>query len=126
MPIEVQDLEYDSPEQQFVYNKHGQNIVSLVCPEYVIDVPNDDCLSSIKLHLSDDTSSDQRNQWIFDSKNMIQSIKCADMLITTRSASGGGSQAIIVPSNQLVSVTDSNNQGTLLSVQGEVSLQGAT
>ena len=120
--MEVQELVYGSPNQQFVYNADDRKIVSLMCPEYAIEVPNGNCQSTVKLHLSDDTVDDERDQWTFDSENMIRSVKCSDMFITTSGASGGGAQTIIVPANQLASVTDSD----LLSVQGAVSSQGAT
>ena len=98
-----------------------------MCPEYAIEIPKGNCSSTATLYLSNEgnTSNDGRNKWIFHSENMIESVNCADMFITTSGASGGGARTVIVPVNRLApSATGSNNQGTLLSVQGEVSLQG--
>lgn len=122
----VQELVYGSANQQFVCDQENQTIVGLMCPEYVIEVPEGNCSSTAKLHLSNkvDTSNDGRNQWIFEKENRIRSVKCADMFIILNGASGGGARTVVVPTNQLApSATVSSNSGTRLSGQGEVSLQ---
>ena len=92
-----------------------------MCPEYAIEVPKGNCSSTVALHLSSegDASSDGRDQWAFDSENRIRSVMCHGMFITTHGTSGGGTQTVSVPANQL----GSTNLSTHLSVQGEVSLQ---
>ena len=76
-----------------MYNKNVKTIVSLMCPDYAIEVPNGDCDSAAGLHLSNEsyTSNDGRNQWSFHgSTNIIESVKCAGMFVTIGDALIGG------------------------------------
>jgi hypothetical protein len=85
MPIQVQKLSYGSPNQQFVYNEDDGKIVSVLCPDYAVEVPDADCTSKAVLHLSNegDHAGDGRNQWSFDrEESAFENTKCKEMFIT--------------------------------------------
>ncbi len=95
MPIKLQEMVYGSPNQQFMYLQEQQKIVGLLCPDYVIEVPNGDCAATAGLHLSNVAQTDGRNQWTFvDNDSVIKSVKCPGMFITINGASSEGVETV--------------------------------
>ncbi len=91
MLLELQELAYGSPKQQFMYDKGTRKIVSLMCPDYAIEIPSDDCGATGGLHLSNVDQTDGRNRWSFvDGDSVIESVKCSGKYITLGGASNGG------------------------------------
>ena len=90
MPIELQEMVYGSPNQQFIYLEEEQKIVSLLCPTFAIAIPDGDCNSTAGLCLSDSAQSNGMNQWSFnEDTSIIESVMCAGKFITIDGASSG-------------------------------------
>eukprot|EP00956_Cyclotella_meneghiniana_P003491 scaffold4251_cov37-Cyclotella_meneghiniana.AAC.6 len=105
MTLEMQDLKYGSPNQQFIYNKDAQKIFSMKCPNFAITVPNDDCKTTDSLVLSNQDVGD-RSKWLFEDIDVIKSVKCPDKFITIHGASSGGAR--LVTSNKFLKETQSD------------------
>jgi hypothetical protein len=88
MALEMQDMMYGAPNQQFIYDEADLTIANLMCPGYFISIQDGDCSGVDGLYLSSDEYTDKRNKWAFDG-NVIQSIKCQDKFITISGALGG-------------------------------------
>eukprot|EP00956_Cyclotella_meneghiniana_P043332 scaffold264905_cov142-Cyclotella_meneghiniana.AAC.1 len=89
MTLEMQDLAYGSPNQKFIYIEDNNKIVSLMCPNFAVTIPDGDCSTEGGLHLSNDSYNDNRNKWSFDDNDLIQSLECENKYITIHGASGG-------------------------------------
>jgi hypothetical protein len=94
MTLTMQDLVYGSPNQQFIYSEADKKIVSLKCPEYAITIPNDDCETTESLLMSSKQDVGDRNKWLFDDKEVIQSVQCPTKFITIHGASSGGARLV--------------------------------
>ena len=101
MALEMQELVYGSPNQQFIYIENESKIVSLMCPDFAITVPYGDCSTSDGLHLSSDNHNDNRNKWSIDD-DVIQSLKCPNKYITIYGALSGRSRTTSYSSNHLI------------------------
>ena len=99
MTLEMQDLAYGSPNQQFIYIENDQTIVSVKCPQFAITIPSGDCGSTVGLHLSSQNHSDGRNKWTFDTNGNIQSVLCSDKYITIQGASSGRAKLVTMHSS---------------------------
>eukprot|EP00956_Cyclotella_meneghiniana_P002012 scaffold2243_cov73-Cyclotella_meneghiniana.AAC.18 len=95
MTLEVQDLVYGSPNQQFMYMEDENKIVSLLCPEFAITIPDGDCSTLEGLYLSSDSYTDNRTQWVFDSNEVIQSVQCPNNFITIDGDLSGRARAVL-------------------------------
>lgn len=102
MTLEVQDLVYGSPNQQFMYMEDENKIVSLLCPEFAVTIPDGDCSTLDGLYLSSDSYTDNRTQWSFDSNDVIQSVKCPNNFITIDGASSGRARAVTFSSEKFL------------------------
>ena len=100
----MQELVYGSPTQQFIYIKDEKKIVSLVCPEFAITMPSEDCESVGAFHLSNESHTVDRNKWSFDGKGIIESLKCPQKYITIHGILGRQSRMSSFLSDQLVEV----------------------
>ena len=94
MPLEMQEMLYGSPSQQFIYIETENKIVSLLCPDHAIVVPNSDCSSKDGLYLSSEVQNDDQNKWAFVD-GAIQSVICPNKFITISGALGGRVRAVV-------------------------------
>jgi hypothetical protein len=102
MALEMQDMMYGAPNQQFIYDEADLTIANLMCPGYFISIQDGDCSGVDGLYLSSDEYTDKRNKWAFDG-NVIQSIKCQDKFITISGALGGRMRAADLTSKKTTS-----------------------
>eukprot|EP00956_Cyclotella_meneghiniana_P022280 scaffold41923_cov33-Cyclotella_meneghiniana.AAC.1 len=98
MTLEMQDLKYGSPNQQFIYNKDAQKIVSVICPEFAITLPSSSwscATTGDGLVLSSNPNDGNKNMWLFeDDKGLIRSVRCPHKFITINGASSGGARLV--------------------------------
>lgn len=100
--LEMQDLMYGSQNQQFIYRANDNTIVSLICPNHAITVPNGDCASKNGLYLSSMSNVDNRDKWLFIQQGqVIQSLLCKDLFITINNVLGRRAQ-ITADSSQIL------------------------
>eukprot|EP00956_Cyclotella_meneghiniana_P016363 scaffold25814_cov57-Cyclotella_meneghiniana.AAC.3 len=95
MALEMQDLEYGSPNQQFIYDENEKKITSLMCPDFAITISNNsagDCSTTDSLVLSNQ-NHDDKNKWLFDN-NIIQSLHCTNLFITISGDIGGRTKMV--------------------------------
>eukprot|EP00956_Cyclotella_meneghiniana_P014940 scaffold22644_cov44-Cyclotella_meneghiniana.AAC.4 len=102
MTLEMQDLAYGSPNQQFIYIEDNNKIVSLMCPNFAVTIPDGDCSTEGGLYLSNDTYNDNRNKWSFDDNDQIHSLECENKLITIHGAAGGRTRTASFSSKKLL------------------------
>ena len=93
MTLEMQDVVYGSPKQQFMYIVDEKKIVSLACPRFAITIPNGNCSTTDGLYLSKNGYDDNRNKWSFVG-NVIQSLKCQEKYLTIHGALSGKTRAV--------------------------------
>ena len=89
--------------QQFIYVEEENKIVSLMCPDFAITIPDGDCATLEGLYLSSESYSDNRNKWdftYFDGNYIIQSLECQDKFITISGASGGQARTVLSSSEK--------------------------
>ena len=101
MTLEMQELVYGSPSQQFLYIENESMIVSLNCPNFAITIPNGDCSTADGLYLSNDSYDDDRNKWSVDD-DVIQSLKCPNKYITIYGALSGRARTVSFSSDELI------------------------
>lgn len=89
MLLEMQDMVYGSPHQQFIYVEEDARIISLICPDFAISIPEGDCSITSGLHLSSQIHSDDRDKWSIDDSYVIESLKCESKFITINGALSG-------------------------------------
>eukprot|EP00956_Cyclotella_meneghiniana_P044196 scaffold306411_cov139-Cyclotella_meneghiniana.AAC.1 len=100
--LTMQDLMYGSPNQQFVYTEADKQIVSVKCPGLAITIPNEDCKTTDSLLLlSSNQNVGNRNKWLFDDKDVIESVLCRNKFLTINGASSGGAR-LVTKSNKFL------------------------
>jgi len=111
MTLTMQDLEYGSPNQQFIFIEEDKKIVSLMCPEFSITIPSADCDAADGLILSLENNTDDRNKWLFNDNEVIQSVKCPDKYVTIHGASSGGARLVTTSKKFLKESPDDTSFG---------------
>eukprot|EP00956_Cyclotella_meneghiniana_P018120 scaffold29932_cov35-Cyclotella_meneghiniana.AAC.1 len=96
MALEMQDLEYGSPNQQFIYEENEEKITSLMCPDFAITISSNGdggCSTTDSLVLSNKNHGDDTNKWSFDNDS-IQSLRCTNLFITISGDIGGRTKTV--------------------------------
>ena len=120
MALTMQDLEYGSLNQQFIYIEAGKKIVSVKCPDFAITIPNEDCDTTENLLMSSNQNVGDRNKWLFDDKEIIQSVQCPNKFITINGALSGGARLVTVSNKFLKEETpDSTASHSPMKAVGE-------
>ena len=95
MKVKMQTMEYGREWQQFVYVEGESKIVSIMCPDHAIVIPEGNCASDVQLELSNnDSFNDKRDRWIFDESGSIKSELCVEKYITINGAHGGRARTV--------------------------------
>eukprot|EP00956_Cyclotella_meneghiniana_P025766 scaffold54371_cov51-Cyclotella_meneghiniana.AAC.2 len=120
MTLTMQDLVYGNPNQQFVYIEADKKIVSVKCPKFAITIPNEDCDTTENLLMSSNQNVGDRNKWLFDNKEIIQSVQCPNKFITISGALSGGTRLVTVSNKFLKEETpDSTTSHSPMKAVGE-------
>jgi len=122
LTLETQELAYGSANQQFIYVEDENKIVSLMCPDFAITIPDGDCATLEGLYLSSGSYSDNRNKWdftYFDGNDIIQSLECQDKFITISGATGGQARNVLLSSEKISKKSDRNSLNPFTAVQSQ-------
>ena len=95
MHLQMQEMEYGSSHQKFIYDEDSKQIFSVMCSNYALAVPDGDCASGNGLVLSSTDYVDKRNEWLFDDViGVIKSVKCKGKFITIDGVLGGRTRTV--------------------------------
>ena len=122
LALEIQELVYGSINQQFMYIENENTIVSLMCPDYAITIPDGDCSSVEGLYLSSESYSDNRNKFLFNGNDVIQSLECEDKFITISGTSGGQARTVLSSSEKFSKKSTHTSVSPLTAAQSQVQL----
>jgi hypothetical protein len=117
--LQMEEMVYGRPSQQFIYNKEAQEIFSLMCPGQMFTIPGGGCNSTDPLFLSNETHNDNRNKWSFnEGTNLIESVKCPNKYVTI--SAGASSSLSKSPSSAPTSILVASSPSTQANVLNSV------